>query len=117
MRSLFLRTVPLLFIVAAAARAEDWPGWRGPRGDGTSRETDVPLRWSATENIRWKTPIPGRGYSSPIVSGDRVFLTTCLEKEKKRVLLCLDRRDGKILWQRTVVTAELEEKHGLNSYA
>ena len=116
MRSLFLRTVPLVFIVFTA-RAEDWPGWRGPRGDGTSREMDVPLRWSATENIRWKTPIPGRGYSSPIVSGDRIFLTTCLEKEKKRVLLCLDRRDGKILWQRVVVTADLEEKHGLNSYA
>jgi outer membrane protein assembly factor BamB len=104
-------------MTAIAARGEDWPGWRGPRGDGTSRETDVPLRWSATQNIRWKTPIPGRGYSSPIVSGDRIFLTTCLEREKKRVLLCLDRRDGKILWQRVVVTAELEEKHGLNSYA
>src|SRR6516165_882746 len=109
MRFLFLRTVPLLFIVVAAARAEDWPGWRGPRGDGTSLETKVPLRWSSTENIRWKTPIPGKGHSSPIVWGDRVFVTTCLEKEKQRLLLCLDLRDGKLLWQRVVLTAELED--------
>jgi outer membrane protein assembly factor BamB len=98
-------------------RAEEWPGWRGPRGDGTSRETRIPLRWSKTENVRWKTAIPGKGHSSPVVWGDRVFLTTCLENEKQRVLLCIDRRDGKILWQRVVLTAELEEKHGLNSYA
>jgi outer membrane protein assembly factor BamB len=111
------RAILLLFVAVTSAQAEDWPCWRGPRGDGTSREKEVPLRWSATENIRWKTPIPGRGYSSPVVSGDRILLTTCLEKEKKRVLLCLDRGDGKILWQRVVVTADLEEKHGLNSYA
>lgn len=117
MRFLLRRTAPLLFILAGTAHAEDWPGWRGPRGDGSSRETRVPLNWSATENIRWKTAIQGRGYSSPIVSGGCIFLTTCLENEKKRVLLCLDRCNGKILWQRVVVTADLEEKHGLNSYA
>jgi outer membrane protein assembly factor BamB len=117
MGRLFPFAVLILSILGSMVRAEDWPCWRGPRGDGTSRETDVPLRWSATENIRWKTAIPGRGYSSPVVSGDCIFLTTCLEKDKQRVLLCLDRRDGKILWQRVVVTAELEEKHGLNSYA
>src|SRR5438128_5339952 len=115
-RALYCLALVLPCLVASAA-AEDWPGWRGPRGDGTSRETDVPLRWSKSENVRWKTAIPGVGHSSPIVWGDRVFLTTCLEKERKRLLLCLDRRDGKILWQRVVVTADLEEKHGLNSYA
>jgi outer membrane protein assembly factor BamB len=98
-------------------RAEDWPGWRGPRGDGTSRETNLPVRWSATENVKWKTPIPGTGHSSPIVSGDRVFLTTCRETERARVLLCLDCRDGRVLWERVVLTAPLEKKHKLNSYA
>src|SRR4051794_24448457 len=107
----------LVLVVTAAARAEDWPGWRGPRGDGTSRETNLPLRWSATENIKWKTPIPGTGHSSPIVFGDRVFLTTCREAAQERVLLCLDRRDGRILWERVVLTAPLEKKHKLNSYA
>src|SRR5262249_13338950 len=106
-----------LLCLPAPTLAENWPGWRGPRGDGTSLKTKVPLRWSSTENIRWKTPIPGQGHSSPIVWGDRVFGTTCLEKEKQRLLLCLDRRDGKLLWQRVVLTAELEDKHDLNSYA
>src|SRR4029077_2547450 len=77
---------------------EEWPGWRGPRGDGISRETGIPLRWSDTENIRWKVPIPGKGHSSPIVWGDSIFVTTCLEKEEKRVLLCLSRSDGHVLW-------------------
>lgn len=97
--------------------AEDWPCWRGPRLDGSSLETNPPLRWSATDNIAWKTPIPGIGHSSPILHGQRVFVTTCLEKEKQRVLLCLDRANGKILWQRVVVTAPLERKHKLNSFA
>jgi outer membrane protein assembly factor BamB len=103
--------------LAASAPAGEWPAWRGPRGDGVSDETGIPLRWSKTENICWKAPIPGKGHSSPIVWGDRVFVTTCLEEEGKRVLLCLDRRDGKRLWEQVVVTAKLERKHKLNSYA
>src|SRR5256885_3083526 len=89
---------------ANRAAAEDWPGWRGPRGDGSSTETGVPVTWSRTDNIAWKTPIPGGGHSSPVVHSGRVFLTTCLEQNQKRVLLCLDRKDGNILWQRVVVT-------------
>jgi outer membrane protein assembly factor BamB len=97
--------------------AEDWPGWRGPRGDGSSLETAVPLTWSANENIRWKMPIPGKGHSSPIVRGERLFVTTCLEESGERVLLCLDSRSGSERWRRTVFRAALEPKHRLNSYA
>ncbi len=111
---LSLLFVPLL---PAVATAEDWPGWRGPRLDGTSAEKNLPLRWSATENVAWKTPLPGVGHSSPAIQGDRVFITTCILDKLQRVLLCLDRRDGKILWQRVVVTAPLERKHKLNSFA
>jgi outer membrane protein assembly factor BamB len=103
--------------VAPDRASRDWPGWRGPRLDGTSAEADVPVRWSATENIAWKTPLPGIGHSSPAIVGDRIFVTTCLLKEQQRVLLCLDRRDGKILWQRVVLTSPLERKHKLNSFA
>jgi outer membrane protein assembly factor BamB len=106
-----------LLLLTAAARAEEWPGWRGPRGDGTSEETAIPVHWSATENVVWKAAIPGTGHSSPVVWGDRVFLTACIEKEQKRELLCLDRRSGKLLWERVVLTAPLERKHPLNSYA
>jgi len=107
----------LLAASPLAAPAEEWPCWRGPRGDGTSRETGIPVRWSATENVRWKVPIPGRGYSSPIVWGDRIFLTTCEERKKERLLLCLARADGKLLWQRMVLRSALEKKNRLNSYA
>lgn len=105
------------WLVVSLSFAEDWPYWRGPRMDGTSRAESLPLAWSRTENVRWKTPIPGNGHSSPIVTGDRILLTTCIEEEGKRLLLCLDRRDGKELWRREVFTGKLEEKHRLNSYA
>jgi outer membrane protein assembly factor BamB len=103
--------------LSGAAAAEDWPGWRGPRSDGTSAETDLPVRWSADENVRWKVSVPGIGHSSPIVSGNCIFLTSCREETKERILLCYDRRDGKLLWERVVLTAPLERKHQFNTYA
>jgi hypothetical protein len=116
----------LTLAVSSAALAEDWPGWRGPRHDGTSLEKELPTRWGKDDNIAWKTPIPGVGHSSPIFWGDRIFVTTCVEMDKapeakkvngQRQLLCLDRINGKILWTRTVLECPLERKHGLNSYA
>ncbi len=103
--------------------AENWPCWRGPRGDGSSAEASVPVRWSRTENVAWRSEIPGVGHSSPIVWGDRVFTVTAMAEGKDRgdvtdrVLLCLDRATGRILWHRTVVTSPLEQKHRLNSWA
>jgi outer membrane protein assembly factor BamB len=97
--------------------AEDWPVWRGPRGDGISTETGIASRWSQTENVVWKSDIPGKGHSSPVICKGRIFLTTCLEKDQQRVLVCVDRKDGKILWQREVFKAPLEGKHKLNSFA
>src|ERR1035441_8436451 len=97
--------------------AENWPAWRGPRGDGTSLETSATTEWSATRNVAWKTVLPGAGHSSPIVWGDRVFTATAIPEKKERVLLCLDRPTGQILWRQTVLTADLENKGGENSYA
>ena len=112
----------LLFTIPCFADDGNWPQWRGPRGDGTTNETGFPTRWSTTENVRWKTPITGRGHSSPIVWGDRIFVTSAIEtgdamEPKDRLLLCLDRKDGSILWQKTVVKAKLEGIHKLNSRA
>ena len=109
----FLALVALPLVAAA----EEWPAWRGPRGDGTAQDTKAPVHWGKAENVVWKAPLPGVGHSSPVVWGERVFVTTCLLNERQRVLLCLDRRTGKRLWERVVVTAPLEPKHGLNSYA
>jgi outer membrane protein assembly factor BamB len=114
-----IRTLLLFTALSPLAWAgnEEWSGWRGPRHDGTSLDSGFPLRWSATENVVWKVAVPGKGHSSPVVWGDRLFLTTCIEDGGDRKLLCYDRRDGKQLWERVVVTVPLEHKHGLNSYA
>ncbi|HPM79424.1 MAG TPA: PQQ-binding-like beta-propeller repeat protein [Candidatus Anammoximicrobium sp.] len=106
-------------VAAGLVRAENWPCWRGPRGDGTSEEKQVPLRWNGVsgENIVWKTPLPGRGHSSPIVWGDRLFLVACVEASQSRIVFCVDRPTGQILWQRTVISAPLERRHNLNSFA
>src|SRR5262245_5842412 len=119
------RILPACFLFFAAPLVADdgnWPWWRGPRGDGTTSETGFPTRWTANENVRWKTPIPGKGHSSPVVWGERVFVTAAIEAgepntPKDRLLLCLDRKDGRVLWQKTVLTAKLEGIHQLNSRA
>ena len=109
----------LLGLIASLplASAENWPGWRGPRGDGTSLETNAPIHWSATSNLVWTAEIPGDGHASPIVWGDRVFTVSVRLDRQDRVLLCLDRGTGQILWHKTVLQSPLEKKHSLNSYA
>lgn len=104
-------------IAAGGAKAENWPGWRGPRGDGTSSETGVPTTWSKTENIRWKYPLPSPGNSSPVVWGDRVFLTQSIDKAgTERALLCLDRKNGELVWKKSVTFKGREPTHGTNPY-
>jgi outer membrane protein assembly factor BamB len=126
----------LLFLTCAlcfAAGKGDWPYWRGPAADGMA-VGDAPLHWSDTQNVRWKTEIPGRGSSSPVLWGDRIFITTAVKTgpstepepaavpkatpgakpqlstpgpqvEHKFEILCLNRKTGKILWQQTAITA------------
>src|SRR5688572_18766646 len=116
----FRTTTAGLILFAATcglAVAEDWPGWRGPRADGSVVGSGYPITWTGSENVRWKAPIPGTGHSSPVVSKGRVFVTACLEAGQKRMLYCLDRSNGKPLWEREVLVAPLERKHNENSYA
>ncbi len=103
----------------AEGQAENWPGWRGLRGDGTSLEVDVPTEWDGEsgKNIRWKVAIPGSGYSSPVIHGDRIFLTSCNEGEKTRLLHCVNRESGDVLWTRAVLESPLEGVHKLNGHA
>ncbi len=107
----------LLISFPGRALGENWPAWRGPRGDGTSLEKSVPVRWSATDNVLWKVPIPGKGHASPIVWGDHLFVVTAIEDRDQRVLLCLNRKDGRVIWRRVVLDAPLEKLHALNSRA
>ncbi|HEX9737129.1 MAG TPA: hypothetical protein VGG06_34635, partial [Thermoanaerobaculia bacterium] len=66
------------------AAGADWPQWRGPEGTGVAPAADPPVRWSETENVRWKVPIPGRGHAAPIVWGERVYLLTAVPVEGAR---------------------------------
>src|SRR3989442_15597384 len=97
-----------LFTVAGAApqaddpiavAENDWPWWRGSTRDGTANENQKPpTSWSATENIAWKTEIPGRGHGSPTIFGEHVYLATCDEASGSQSVLCFDRVTGRRLW-------------------
>ena len=112
-----MRYAVLLLIFSFSLLAENWPGWRGPSGDGISLEKGIPVKWSATENIAWKVAVPGNGHASPVVWENKIFLTACLPEREERVLLCLDRHTGKEQWRRVVVKSKLETLHRLNSRA
>ncbi len=104
--------VCLTFCFSSGLHAGNWPAWRGPDGNGVSTEKNLPLRWSPTNQIRWSTPLPERGNSTPIVWGSRVFVTQALGQN--RTVMCLDRADGKVLWQSGTNHAEKELTHGTN---
>jgi outer membrane protein assembly factor BamB len=141
----------LLFLVVTCLRGfanaqTNWPQWRGTGGSGISTETGVPSEWNESKNIAWKTAIPGRGHSSPIVWGGRVFLTTSIEgpivpgaeavRHYRRgeeylhpdsvganhsysmKLLCLDLKSGRVLWEKTVYEGTVHDnRHKKNTYA
>ena len=110
----------LLFAVLATEQihaADDWPQFRGNDQSGLSGETGIPSKWSATENIAWKTPIPGESWSSPIVWRDRVFLTTATDGGKSCRVFSLDGKSGRVLWNKEVFTQKTLRKEGRNTYA
>jgi outer membrane protein assembly factor BamB len=94
----------------------DWPGWRGPSADGHSKEKALPVRW-AEDSVTWKTPLPGAGQSSPVIWGERIFLTTALEKGRQRVVFCVNRKTGKIEWEKVAWTGDPEPSHPMNGWA
>jgi outer membrane protein assembly factor BamB len=88
-------------LVNVAVYAEDVPQFRGRGGAGVSSEIGLPIHWSATENVRWKVELPGRGLSNPVIGDGRVYVTACTGPEQKREhVLCFDARTGKKLWER-----------------
>jgi len=114
-----LTTVPLAAMSAGDSAAEKyWPQWRGPFANGVSTTADPPVEWSETKNVRWKVEIPGRGSSSPVVWGNRIFLLTAVPSgtdaagshqprgglpriSHRFVVLAIDRATGKTIWERT----------------
>jgi outer membrane protein assembly factor BamB len=106
----------ILLIVCAPALAADWPAWRGPTGQGFCEEQDVPATWSEQENVKWKVPLANPGNSTPVIWGDKIFLTQANTGGSQRSLLCLARDNGKLLWQRDVAYAEKEKNWNENWY-
>lgn len=99
-RSAFAAAVPCLALAfASPALAENWGQWRGPLGNGVSAETGIPTKWSATENVLWKVPLPGPAGATPVVWGDRIFLTAA--DGDSLILSCVS-TDGKPLWTQVV---------------
>ena len=96
----------------------DWPMWRGPNADGVATGPAVPTKWTESENVAWKVKLPGRGHSSPIIVGDRVYLETADDQQKVQSVVCLDRKDGKQLWQQPLFEGNFEtEMHRENTQA
>ncbi len=112
-----LFSAALALISFNSATAENWPCFRGPTRQGISHEKDVPVQWSQTSSIVWKTPVPGVGWSSPIVFDDRVFVTTATDAGTSYRLLCLDRLTGTVLWDKQVHRQKAGHKQRFNSYA
>jgi outer membrane protein assembly factor BamB len=107
----------LLALAAHTAVAEDWPTWRGPRNDGRSTESSFPTSWSKSSNVLWRAELPGEGHASPIVFGEKIFTVAATPDTGERLLFCLNRTTGQVLWQQTVVKAPSEHVHKENSHA
>jgi outer membrane protein assembly factor BamB len=118
-----LKVIPGLLIVAAMARhpasgADNWPQFRGPDGQGHSDATALPLTWSEMEHVRWKTPIHDKGWSSPVVWGNQIWLTTATVDGKKHYAMCVDLESGKVV--RDIDLFDIEnpsDTRQYNSYA
>ena len=96
-RSLNVIVVLLMLTSFTNVQAENWPNWRGPNGDGTSSETNLPTKWDSTTNVLWKVPIPGIGHASPIVWGDKLFTVTAKPETQEKLLLCYETKTGNLL--------------------
>jgi outer membrane protein assembly factor BamB len=117
MRGRIIVSIVVLSVFSSWAYA-DWPDWRGPTADGRSDVTGLPLTWSETENVVWKTPIHGLGHSTPVVLGDQIWFTTADEDGKNMYAVCVDFNTGKIIHNTKVLEPEKPQRiNDLNSYA
>ena len=115
---LFLPATLSLYLTCVAAAGDTWPQFRGPHGTGVSDSTGLPITWSEKKNVVWKTPIHDKGWSSPVVWGDQVWLTTARENGTEMFALCIDRSTGRVVRDLKVFSVEKPEFcHPANSYA
>ncbi len=112
------RLLLLLVLNVTLLQAEEWPQFRGPDGQGHSSQEKLPLNWSETENVRWKVPVPGSGWSSPVVQAGRIWLTSARDEGRSLRAVCLDLETGKLLHDLEVFRRENPGSiNSKNSYA
>ncbi len=116
MKHLFV-TVLVLPLWLGTAKAEDWSAFRGASGNGISPAKNVPTEWSAENNITWKVKVPGRSNGSPVMSGDRLYLTTASDDGRERRLHCFDANDGSEIWAMPATFDRKMPTHKTNLYA
>ena len=115
---LFMFVTPLLVAARATLAGDNWPQFRGPTQQGHSDSTGLPVTWSETQSVRYKTPIPGEGWSSPVVWGSQVWMTTATDGGHSLRAVCVDRDSGKVVHDVEVFRVQtLEPKNNFNSYA
>jgi outer membrane protein assembly factor BamB len=114
MKAFLPRVFLSLGVCLSSALAANWPAWRGPAGTGVSEEKNLPTQWSPTEHVKWRVALPERSNSTPIVWGDRIFVTQ--PQGDERTLMCFERKDGKLLWQKGITTKEKDSTHQTNPY-
>ena len=115
-RTLLPMAIVCLLAYGPPILADNWPAWRGPTGQGICEETDLPLSWSATEQVRWKLPLPGPGNSTPIVWKGKLFLTQATTGGAMRWTWCVDSKSGKVLWKKSVAYSGSEPTHATNPF-
>lgn len=110
--------LPIALLLAASLSAADWPQFRGPNGDARSDDSQVPLKWSATENLKWKAALPGAGSSSPIITGNKVIVTCYSGQQEngdvsamQRHIVCFDKSSGAKLWQKDYLAGQPEDPY------
>ncbi len=109
--------IPLFMLLCFCLNlpAANWPAWRGATGDGVCTEKNLPTKWGAKENVKWRVALPERGNSTPIIWGKRIFITQPVGND--RMLFCMDREQGRELWRAGAKGAEKEPTHGTNPFA
>jgi hypothetical protein len=108
---------PSLMLAPIEIGPDDWPWWRGPTGNNQASGPSPPVTWSDSENLLWQAKIPGEGHSTPIVVGDKVFLTYADAAKQRKALLALDRESGQILWDTEIHKGGFMKAHSKNSQA
>ena len=109
-----IASVAFLVFLSGTVRAENWPQWRGPYLNGTANEKNLPVKWTAEENVAWKLPVPDRSGATPIIWGDKVFLSVAEGNDLS--LWCVDKRKGTVLWKQPLGGGNnLQRKHNMSS--